>query len=525
MTVSEEQVAITPQPLAVEPVIKPAGFGGTENRSQVQKLMSDSEFRNVIATFVTTLAVFGIYLVQGVLIARILGVVGRGEFGTAMFFPRDVFLYAGLLGGIEIVNSYAVQGTMDVRSLKYSAAKVGFISGVITAIVAGALAIGVLVLVGKTYLIPFCILCCLFVPWEHMQLTISAVDRGTKNFWFYNINRLLFAAAFLMLLVIVFGLGLHKLTSLSPLWVVCILFVVARVVGILPTLRGMDVLGTLTGKNRRQMRTSVGAAWNGELNVANAYRSPGSDTGVVEDVADQADPGANVPGPWTLLKNGRFYALSMLASELFERLDMFLIVAIASVAESGFYFVAVPAAQMLTIAPNALAVFTFNAGADKTTKVSLRKAVTVLSATAILQTVCALVFAIVLPFLIITLYTNAFEPAILFAMWLLPACAIKGYLQAADGFLKGRDKPMVGVRARFLSIFVMLAFVGLVYADVFQFEKKLISIPVAACIGQAISMVIITIAVIKDVLANQSGVDGSVDQAGPNGVEVNNVHA
>ena len=513
MKVSEKQVAMMTQPLAVEPV----GYGQTESRRLVQRLFKDSEFRNVIATFATTLTVFGIYLLQGVFIARVLGVVGRGEFGTAMFFPRDVFLYAGLLGGMEIVNSYAVKGTMDVKSLKYSAAKVGFISGVITATVAGAIAVSVLLVVGKTYLIPFCLLCCLFVPWEHMQLTISAVDRGTKNFLFYNVNRLIFAASFLVLLAIVFGLGLHTLTSMSSLWVVCILFVLARIIGILPTLRGMDVASTLGQKFTGKSRSSADASVSIDHQSDNPYQTPGANPSIADGVtnADTALADAKVPGPWTLLKNGRFYALSMLASELFERLDMFLIVAIASVAESGAYFVAVPAAQMLTVAPNALAVFTFNAGADKDAKVSLSKAVKVLSATAILQIVCALVFALILPFLIITIFGNVFAPAIQFAMWLLPACAIKGFLQAADGYLKGRDKPMVGVWARFLSIFVMLGFVGLVYADVFAFEQKLISIPMAACIGQAISMVIITTAVIKDVLANQAPIEN---------VEVNDVH-
>ena len=510
MAVSEKQIPISSQPLA-----EGLGFVAPRNRGLIQRLLADSEFRNVIATFMTTLSVFGIYLLQGVVVARILGVVGRGEFGTAMFFPRDVFLYAGLLGGIEIVNSYAVNGNMDSRSLKYSAAKVGFISCVITAVVAAVIAVAVLVCVGKTYLIPFCLLCCLFVPWEHMQLTISAVDRGSKNFFFYNINRLLFAASFLVLLLIVFGLGIDSLTSLSSLTVVCILFVLARVVGILPTLRGMDVLGTLGGKAKGNAQSIKSSQITDDGNPFSTLQSASlEETHDGEYVEGSKD---SVPGPWELLKQGRFYALSMLASEMFERLDMFLIVAIASVAESGFYFVAVPAAQMLTIAPNALQVFTFNAGADKENKVSLNKAMTVLSATALLQTVSALLFALILPLLIITLYTEEFSPAITFAMWLLPACAIKGYLQAADGFLKGRDKPLIGVWARFLSIFVMLTFVGLVYAEVIEFEQKLISIPMAACLGQAISMVIITIAVIKDVMANRP------DDFDAN-VEVSNVH-
>ncbi|MFK7766670.1 MAG: lipopolysaccharide biosynthesis protein [Mariniblastus sp.] len=477
MKLSEKQIVVSTPPVGPdsiwesksgnEPTDVPSGSNGA--RGLIGKLFSDSEFGNVFTTFLTTLSVFGIYLVQGVFVARILGPVGRGEFGTAMFFPRDVFLYAGLLGGIEVVNSCAVKGTLNVRSLKYSAAKVGLISGVITGIVAAVISVVFLASVGKTYVIPFALLCCLFVPFEHMQLTISAVDRGSKNFRFYNINRLLFAVSFVCLVAFVFGTGLNTLVGVSSLTIICFLFVFARIVGIIPTLRGMDVMGTLFSKDA---------------------------TGVDDEVSS-----ASVPGAWTLLKNGRFYALSMLASEMFERLDIFLIVAIASVESSGFYFVAVPAAQLLTVAPNALGVFTFNAGADKECIPSIRKVLTVMLGTTVLQVVSAIVLAVLIPFLIVTLFEDRYEPAILFALWLLPACAIKGYLQTVDGYLKGRDKPMVGVWARFLSIFVMLGFVGLVYGNVIAGpEQQLLCIPIAAGLGQAVSMVIISVAVIRDTI-------------------------
>ena len=480
MKFSEKQIAIGTQQLGPEPV-----WGNLEPENQElvaasnSKLFVDSEIRSVIATFFTTLSIFGIYLLQGIIVARILLPEGRGEFGTAMFFPRDVFLYAGLFGGIEIVNSYAVAGLVNIRSLKYSAAKVGLISGAVTACVAAIVSVVVLVCVGKMYLIPFCLLCCVFVPFEHMQLTISAVDRGNRNFQFYNINRLLYALTFLVLVVLVFGLRINEAIGVSSLLLICGLFVLARVLGLVPTLRGMQVWQTLTGQFRSSTRIDE------------------SSSVPLEGVAAATE--VEVPSAWTLLKNGRFFALSMLASEMFEKLDMFLIVAIASVTESGFYFVAVPAAQLLIIAPNALGVFTFNAGADLTQRVSLRKVVTVMAGTAVLQIISAIVLSLLIPFLIVLFYKSDYEPAIPFALWLLPACAIKGYLQAIDGYLKGRGKPMVGVWARFLSIFVMLGFVGAVYAELIQGpEQKLLSIPMAAFLGQAISMTIISTAVVFD---------------------------
>ncbi|MFT5299748.1 MAG: antigen flippase, partial [Mariniblastus sp.] len=239
MKQSEKPIALESRVLGAESNWNSENTVGVAGR--LAGLFRNSDLVSVLATFLTTLSVFGIYLIQGIILAKILGPVGRGEFGTAMFFPRDVFLYAGLFGGIEIVNSYAVRELINVRSLKYSAAKVGLISGVITAVVAAVVSVVVLVCVGKMYLIPFCLACCLFVPWEHMQLTISAVDRGTRKYFFYNLNRLLYAATFLFLLVVVFGLNLDAWIGISSLWLVCCLFVLGRVIGIVPTLRGMDV--------------------------------------------------------------------------------------------------------------------------------------------------------------------------------------------------------------------------------------------------------------------------------------------
>ena len=473
----------------------------SSDSSKFQRLiekLKDGEVRDVFATFLTTLSVFGIFLIQGIVIARILGPAGRGEFGTAMFFPRDVLLYAGLLGGIEIVNTYAVKvsSQRSLVRLKYSAAKLGLISGTITAFVAAAIAIVVMVSVGKTYLIPFCLLCCIFVPWEHMQLTISAVDRGNRDFGFYNINRLIYAASFVVLVGIVYGTGLAAAMGLSNLLLICILFVISRIVGIVPTLRGMDLAEVWAARKSLAGQETL-VAESGKP-ISSSSESSSSETNDEEE-------SLGIPNAWTLLKQGRFYALSMLASEMFERLDVFLVVAIATVVESGYYFVAVPAAQLLTVAPNALAVFTFNAGADANRKVTLKTVLSVMGATILLQVVSAFVLALLVPILILTFFDKPYEPAIPFALWLLPAYAIKGYLQAVDGYLKGRDRPMVGVYARLISIFAMLGFVVAVYSGwIGGFEQKLFCIPVAALIGQTISMVIISTAVILDTLDQQS---------------------
>jgi O-antigen/teichoic acid export membrane protein len=427
-------------------------------RARWRAMVGNRELIHVVETAVTTLLVFIIFLVQGIIVARFLGPLARGEFGTALFFPRDILLYAGLLGGVEIINTYASRNPDRSVALKYSAARFGLLSGTITALAGAVLSTMFLMMVGKQYLIPFCLITCMFVPWEHMHLTISSVDRGTASYTRYNVNRLVFAAAFPLMAVLTFAFQFDRLLGLTPLMMMCLLFVVSKVLGLLPTLRGM--------------------------------RFPGGFLGFQSTRPHNGD----VPSARHLLRDGRPYALATLANELFERLDIWLIVALASVTESGFYFVGVPAAALLTVVPNALGVFTFNAGANSARRVSMRQTISILGGMAGFHIASMIGLALCLPWLIILLYGEPFRPAIPFALWLLPAAAIRGYLQAADGYLKGRGKPLIGVWTRALSIVAMLGFVYFAFST-----YDLISIPMAAGVGQFISMLIITTCVLTDV--------------------------
>ena len=437
-----------------------------------------NETKHLAATFLTTLSVFAIYFGQGILVARLLGPVGRGEFGTAVFFPRDVLLYVGLLGGIEIVTRRAADANLDANRLKYSAATLGLFSGVLTAFVSVVISVVALLFIdhgAKSYLIPYCLLISFFVPWEHIHLVVSGVDRGREQYRRYNINRLAFAASFPLIVGLCWVSGLLDSGSEGSLGWVCVLFVCSRVLGLLPTLTGLnfgvwlsDLVGAFSGKQSRQ----------------NA-------------LGDQ--PTARI-----LLKDGWPYALSMFASELFERMDVILILVLASVEESGFYFVAIPAAALLTIAPNSLSVFTFNAGAENRL-VSLKNAIGLMASTALFQLISMVILGYLIPLLIIFFYGEPFQPAIQFVLYLLPAFAIKGILQAFDGYLKGRNLPMIGVYARLMSILAMLVFVILFFG-----KYQLLSIPMAAFVGQLLSLIVVTYFLIQEVRNSSIVVPGGV---------------
>ena len=138
----------------------------------------------------------------------------------------------------------------------------------------------------------------------------------------------------------------------------------------------------------------------------------------------------------------------MLVSEVFERLDIFLVLALCSLVDAGNYFVALPAAAMLTIIPNAFGIFTFNYGASLRGSLCTRIAIRIMLTVAIIQLISAVLFSLVIGDLILFCFSDRFAAAIPLVMLLVPAFAIKGFLQAADAFLKGRGKPMIGVRWR-----------------------------------------------------------------------------
>ncbi|HMO12526.1 MAG TPA: hypothetical protein PKD64_02960 [Pirellulaceae bacterium] len=417
---------------------------------------------SVVATSLTSLGMFAIFLVQGIVVARMLGPIGRGEFGTALYFPRDVLLYAGLLGSVEVIVAHAANGFANLRELRFAAMRVGALTGFITAIVAALISTLFLVYVGKAYIIPFCLVVCLFLPLEHIQLTVSAVDRGKRNIARYNLHRIIFALTFPLMALIAWQTELAQAIGISQLWLVCILFVVSKVFGLLPTMWNTGVMSLLLEK----LRTFR----------ANRHR------------------GENRVGSKQLLKDGRPYAGAMLASELLDRLDILLMVALADVMTTGHYFVAVPAAALIYVVPSSFGIFMFNIGASKTTNPSLFQFSAGYVATLVFQIVSTAVMMLVLPYLIIWLYGENFGPGIQFALLLLPAYAIKGIVHGLEAYLKGRGRPDTAIRIRIVGIGGLLVTALALYPSL-----GIIAIPISAIVGQAVCMFLMTISTYKDV--------------------------
>lgn len=367
---------------------------------------------------------------QGVLLARLLGPEGRGEYATAVLYAQ-MLLYVGVFGGIEVVCRYAAAGQVEEAPLRRAALRLGLTTGVVTMVV--AIALSMLALPeAKQFLIPMAVLCSLSVVGQHVMLIMTAVDRGSEKFNAYNWRRLIAAAAFpLLLLVAICFVEIN-------VQVAAMLFVVASLITMVTCLVGL----------RRPVR------------------------------------GPSHPAVRELLSEGRPYAFSMLITDLFERLDLLLVLWLVPLIDQGFYAAMAPVVYPLTVIPNTLGVFLFNEGANQNRRLTTKDVHRVLGTSIAVQTLCTIAFMLLVGPVVVLLYTDKFEPAIIFALWLAPVSAIRGILQGLDSYLKGRGRPLSAVRAR------MVAAVVMIIATFFLFDQfGAVSIAMAALLGQVVCLV------------------------------------
>ncbi|MEO9591218.1 lipopolysaccharide biosynthesis protein [Rhodopirellula bahusiensis] len=385
-------------------------------------------------------AIVALQMGQGILLARLLGPVGRGEYATTVLYVQ-MALYIGLFGGLEVICRYAADRTVETIKLRRAAMWLGLTTGAITT--------GLVVLCNvialpdeKAYLMSLGCLCAFSIIGQHVMLIMTAVDRGAGDFTKYNLRRFISAAAFPALLLVA------AIVTDVTLNLACVLFVIASAISMAACVVGLPKIAT-----------------------------------------GESEPPVN-----QLLKESRPYGVSMLATDLFERLDLLLVMWLVPLLTQGFYAAMVPVVYPLTVIPNTLGIYLFNTAADRSQRLQTSDVHRILGGSIAIQTVSTIAFMIVIGPLVRLVYGEEFAPAIVFAWWLAPVSAIKGILQGLDSYVKGRGKPLAPIRCRIVAAVVMLsltaAFVGTYGA---------IAIAVAAFVGQIICLVWLSAIVYADV--------------------------
>ena len=179
--------------------------------------------RHFLETYTTTIMINGCMLVQGVILARVLGVEGRGNLAAIILWPT-IIANIGLLGTNLAVTRTAATVGGDVGPI----ARTGILLSLILSIVAVTTGLALLPLLipkansdimglARIYMI-------LFVPAYILSANLTGVDHGQGRFRRLNFFRLLQSPVYVLFLVILLLFGRANLTYciwalLGALWV------------------------------------------------------------------------------------------------------------------------------------------------------------------------------------------------------------------------------------------------------------------------------------------------------------------
>ncbi len=147
----------------------------------------------------------------------------------------------------------------------------------------------------------------------------------------------------------------------------------------------------------------------------------------------------------------------------------------------GLYAAAVPAASLLLVGSDVLALFSFNAGNRVQEPLTRRQMLQGGAMIAAFQASVAGAFLLVVGPLIVLLYGDKFAGAVPFAWALIPAQAINGFGKVVEGHLRGRGIVHVGIWARMASASLIIAMVMLTFD-----RWGVMSIPLSATLGNSL---------------------------------------
>ncbi|MFN3191070.1 MAG: lipopolysaccharide biosynthesis protein [Aureliella sp.] len=406
---------------------------------------------SVPVTVFVSLAVFGLQAIHSILLARLLGPTGRGEYGTAMFFAQTM-TYIGLLGTHYSIARHAADessaNSHSFRLIQRAAFRVGLVTGGISTLVAVMLSL-VALPEDKSYLLPFCIICSLLLPAEHLRLTAQSVDHGRGKFNRYNLSRL-FAATIFPCLVMFFFVAQWKSLQVIAWSTVAVSLVSYLFYWLISDAKG---------------------------------------------VFGDSDPPAR-----RLIQEGLPDGGLVLANDAYDRFAVYIVIWTTSLLDQGLFLTALPISTLLLVAPNAFELFAFRAAVSKEAPRNLQGFVAKSLLIIAVQAVVLGALQLFLEPIVLLLYGEPFRDAIPVTRLLIIAMAFAGLTIVGEGYLRGRKRVRAGIVTRVVATIVMF---GLAFA--IQVGSPIENIAMAVAGGHAFNAITVGILVFQEVRHASSG--------------------
>ena len=359
--------------------------------------------REFASTLITNVVIQACTVVQGILVARLLGPVGRGQFAAAILWPG---LFAAMGGmGVSVALARRAGRAHDLARVIRTGLLLTLLTGTGVAVLCAA-AIPWLLPGNDTVLRNAAYVFVPFIIFNQVSLAMIAIDQGAGWFAQMNWTRLIVNPVYLLFVVVLWFTGVRDV--------------------------GWFVIGLL---------------------IANAAVAFARVTLAVQH--------APVPGQMepvnALFREALPYGLAGLLGALAASADKALLLYLLGTAQLGFYTVALAAASVVNSLAGAAGTVSFGMSTQVKDREGFDRVARMFRFSAWTWLLAGLGVAVIIPIVLPLLYGAVFRPAIWPAILLIPAAALTGQASILEESMRAQGRAFVGLEARAAGLVVMIA--------------------------------------------------------------------
>ena len=371
--------------------------------------------RAFIGTFGTNLFIQGCTILQGVIVARLLGPLGRGEYAAVILWPT-LFAAVSILGSNISISRLAAKG-VEPGSLFRSA----FLTGVVTSslgAVACYFAAPFLMPANEAHLVPLARLFVLFIPLNHIGLNFVAVDLGACNFNLYNFYRSILNPLYVI--------------TLTVFWLIGIRIVEAFVIALLSAYLAVALIRFFF--------------------VFSRYNIKGRIYPILK-----------------IFKQSLLFGLAGMADPFYQQADKAILLWLLGAENLGIYVVALSASTAVNSLTTAAGAVTFTISAQENHREGAERVFRIFRMSVFLWIVFGVMIAALMPWVLPLIYGKEFASGVVPAQLLIIGSAAVGLSSQLEQAMRGQGRAFVGLEGRLAGL-VIMAGLGILLSKYFQLQ-------------------------------------------------------
>jgi O-antigen/teichoic acid export membrane protein len=381
-------------------------------------------------TFSTSLAIQACGAVTGIVTARLLGPVARGQLATVILWPM-VLSNLGLMGCNWTLAREVAKAPEHEPDWVLMAVATALGSALLY-LLAGYFLVPLLLPADKSNLVPLARLCLLLIPLDILNQVLLAAEHGRMRWRRYNVLRLSFSLFYLFLIGV---LGVTQQAKL--LWFVAA-FLASQ---LLAALLRIAIHG--------------GALLSGKLRLGGCLH---------------------------LLRAGVPFFGATISNLMWLQLDTILVVGLLNTEAAGLYAVAAAFANGQSALGDALGITSFGLLSNEMDRAGQRKIITeTFRQSAMISFGVGLALACAIPFLVAPLFGSAFARAVWPAVVLALAASLGASTNILNQGLRGAGRPHAGLAIQLFGA-AILALAALFYLRRFGLIGIAIAVLLSACV-------------------------------------------